>query len=420
MGLTMHEKKAVTKELARRYQKATKHDKGIILGEFTSLTGYHRTYASYLLSNHGRNIRVSNKVVIETEANRNNKPKRQREKIYGDKVQRSLKKIWLIMGCICGKRFAPILKEVIPRLKEHNEIALDRFTEEKLLKISASTIDRLLREDKKKFALKGKSHTKPGSMLKSQIPIRTFSEWDEGSPGFLEIDLVGHEGGDPRGEFIQSLNAVDICTGWTEVDAVRNKAEKWVFEAIEGIKDKLPFDLLGIDSDNGGEFINNHLYKYCIGNRITFTRARKYRKNDNCYVEQKNYSVVRKYVGYYRYDTEEELKVLKELYKHLRPYINFFQPVMKLKEKVRVGSKVIKKYDTPMTPYKRVLGSQYVSKDKKEVLKAQYAKLNPAELQRQIIRLQEKLQELVLLKEEIREKTKSICHKKGNSCYAYV
>jgi hypothetical protein len=257
-------------------------------------------------------------------------------------------------------------------------------------------------------------------MLKSQIPIRTFSEWDDNKPGFLEIDLVGHEGGDPRGEFIQSLNAVDISTGWTEMDAVKNKAEKWVFEAIEALKEILPLDLLGIDSDNGGEFINNHLYKYSIENKITFTRARKYRKNDNCYVEQKNYSVVRKYAGYYRYDTEEELKILKELYKHLRLYINFFQPVMKLKEKVRIGSKVIKRYDKPKTPYQRVLESGHVSKDKKEALKEQYRKLNPAELQRRIIRLQEKLQELVLLKEELRKKTKPLCQKKEESCYDYI
>lgn len=359
-------------------------------------------------------------LVIETDMNRNKKQKRQREKIYGDKVQRALVKIWLIMGCICGKRLAPMLKEIILKLKEHKEIVIDRFTEEKLLRISASTIDRLLKEERKKFELKGRSHTKPGSRLKSQIPIRTFSEWNEDVPGFLEIDLVGHEGGEPRGQFIQSLNAVDICTGWTELDAVRNKAQIWVSESIDETRQRLPFNLLGIDSDNGAEFINNHLYRYCIENKITFTRARKYRKNDNCYVEQKNYSVVRKYVGYYRYDTEEELKALKELYKHLRPYINFFQPLMKLKEKVRVGSKVIKRYDTPKPPYQRVLESQPISKDKKEALKKQYAKLNPAELQRQIIRLQEKLQELVLLKEELRKKTKPAFNKKDASCYAYV
>jgi hypothetical protein len=416
----MQEKKAITKEAAKKYQKATKGEKGIMLDQFISLTKYHRTYLSWLLGNHGRKIRISHNAVIEAEAGRKSKPERQREKIYDNKILRSLKKIWLIMGCICGKRLAPILKEIISRLKEYNEIVLDKTTEEKLSKISASTIDRLLKEDKKKFELKGRSHTKPGSMLKSQIPIRTFSEWDDNKPGFLEIDLVGHEGGDPRGEFIQSLNAVDIFTGWAEMDAVRNKAEKWVFEAIEDIKERLPFDLLAIDSDNGGEFINNHLYRYCIQNKITFTRARKYRKNDNCYVEQKNYSVVRKYAGYYRYDTEEELKILKGLYKHLRLYINFFQPVMKLKEKVRIGSKVIKRYDKPKTPYQRVLESEHVSKDKKEVLKEQYRKLNPAELQRWIIRLQEKLQELVLLKEELRKKTKPLCQKKEESCYDYI
>lgn len=420
MGLTMCQKKAVTREAARRYQKASKRERGMILNELTSLTGYHRTYLSWLLSNHGRKIRVGHGLVISTDINRNRKQKRQREKIYGDKVQRALVKIWLIMGCICGKRLAPIVKEIISKLKEHNEIILDRFTEEKLSRISASTIDRLLREQRKKFELKGRSHTKPGSMLKSQIPIRTFSEWNEDMPGFLEIDLVGHEGGDPRGQFIQSLNAVDICTGWTELDAVRNKAEIWVSESIDETRQRLPFNLLGIDSDNGAEFINNHLYKYCIENKITFTRARKYRKNDNCYVEQKNYSVVRKYAGYYRYDTEEELKVLKELYRHLRPYINFFQPLMKLKERVRIGSKVIKKYDTPKTPYRRILEAQHISKDKKEALKRQYIKLNPAELQRQIIRLQEKLQELVLLKEELRKKIKPAFNKKDDSCYAYV
>lgn len=259
-------------------------------------------------------------------------------------------------------------------------------------------------------------------MLKNQIPVRTFSQWDEQRPGFLEIDLVGHEGGDPCGEFIQSLDAVDICTGWVELDAVRNKAQKWVFEAIDDIKIRLPFDLLGLDSDNGTEFINDHLYRYCIENRITFTRARKYRKNDNCYVEQKNYSVVRKYVGYFRYDTAEELKVLKELYGHLRLYINFFQPVMKQISKTRIGSKVMKKYDKPKTPYQRILESSHVSEDKKDALKRQYEKLNPAELHRQMQRLQNSLYEMVMLKEEVRKtkKANTVCHKKSKSCYAYI
>ncbi len=241
------------------------------------------------------------------------------------------------------------------------------------------------------------------NLTSSQIPIRTFSEWDEKSLGFVEIDLVGHDGGDARGEFIQTLDVTDVCTGWTETQAVRNKAQVWVFEALKDIQGRLPFELLGIDSDNGSEFINHHLLKFCAEGKITFTRARSYRKNDNCFVEQKNYSVVRRAVGYSRYDTEEQRNILNELYGHLRLYTNFFQPVMKLIEKTRIGSKVIKKYDKPRTPYQRVLESPSVPECKKQQLKEQYATLNPADLKRKITRLQQKLLKMVALKETLRK-----------------
>lgn len=417
MGLTMGERNTVTKEIAARHRRATKKQKGIILDEFTALTGYNRSYASYLLNSHGKEVRVNSGVVIKADVRK--KANRQRQKFYDEKVKRVLRQIWEMMGCICGKRLAPIIKELIAKLKEFKELAIDIKTEQKFLTISPATIDRLLKEYRKMHELKGRSHTKPGTLLKSQIPIRTFSQWDEQRPGFLEIDLVGHEGGDPSGEFIQSLDSVDICAGWVELDAVRNKAQKWVFEAIDAMKNRLPFDLLGLDSDNGAEFINDHLYRYFLQNRITFTRARKYRKNDNCYVEQKNYSVVRKYVWYFRYDTQEELMIMKELYGYLRLYINFFLPVMKQISKTRIGSKVIKKYDKPKTPYQRILESPYVSKDKKDALKRLYGKLNPAEIHRQIQRLQNRLYETAMLKEEIK-KAKPICHKKSKSCYAYI
>jgi hypothetical protein len=172
-------------------------------------------------------------------------------------------------------------------------------------------------------------------------------------PGFVEIDLVGHDGGDAKGEFAQTLDLTDVCTTWTETEAVRNKAQQWVFDALKDIRQRLPFPLLGIDSDSGGEFINHHLYRYCQTEQITFTRTRSYRKNDNCFVEQKNYSIGRRAVGYLRYDTAEELRTLNELYRHLRLYSNFFQPTMKLKEKIRIGSRITKKYDKPITPYRR-------------------------------------------------------------------
>ena len=300
-------------------------------------------------------------------------------------------------------RYTPILKEVIRILEKYKEIKLDRDTRKKLYRISAATIDRLLSDERKEQTLKGRSHTKPGTLLKNQIPIRTFAEWDDRRPGFVEIDLVGHDGGDARGEFAQTLDVTDVCTGWTETEAVKNKAQAWIFQALQDIRNRLPFDILGIDSDNGSEFINHHLQRFCSEEKITFTRARSYRKNDNCFVEQKNYSVVRRAVGYARYDTEEEVKLLNEIYGHLRLYTNFFQPVMKLIEKRRVGSRVTKKYDKPRTPYQRVLESPHVPEDRKEQLRNQYATLNPAALKRTITKLQQKLLHTVSLKEILRK-----------------
>jgi hypothetical protein len=401
MRLTMQVRKSVIAAIALRYKKERKKQKGFILNEFVELTRYNRSYASHILQSHGKKIRVSNKTIIEGDIR--NRAKRKRQKKYDDKVLKGLKEIWGIMDFICGKRLAPMLKEVICVLEHHKEIRLDRDTRKKLYQISSATIDRLLAEQRKKQAIKGRSHTKPGTLLKSQIAIRTFSEWDEKSPGFVEIDLVGHDGGDARGEFMQTLDVTDICTGWTETQAVRNKAQVWVFEALEEIIERVPFEIKGIDSDNGSEFINDHLFRFCRERRITFTRTRPYRKNDNCFVEQKNYSVVRRAVGYCRYDTEEERKCLNELYGHLGLYTNFFQPVMKLIEKTRIGSKVIKKYDKPRTPYQRVLESPLVPDDKKQQLKGQYVTLNPAELKRKITKLQQKLLKMVSLKETLRK-----------------
>jgi hypothetical protein len=392
MRLTMKERRSVTAVVAKRYQKATKKGKGTILGEYTQLTGYNRCYVAFLLRNHGRRMRISNNTVLVGECRK--KVKRTRDRTYDDEVVRVLKKIWLIMGFICGKRLKPELKEVIPILERYKEIELDKTIREKLLRISAATIDRVLAVERKKRSLRQRSRTKPGTLLKHQIPIRTFSEWDEQRPGFVEIDLVGHEGGDPSGEYIQTLDMTDVCTGWTETQAVKNKAQVWVFEALKEIRRRLPFKLSGIDSDNGSEFINSHLYCYCEEERVTFTRARAYRKNDNCYVEQKNYSVVRRWVGYARYDTPQQLRLLNQLYSRLRLYTNYFQPVMKLEEKIRVGSKVKKRYDRPRTPYQRVLESPLVDKEHKKKLNHEYSKLNPAELRRQISSLQIKLRKL--------------------------
>jgi len=401
--LTMRQKKAVTRELRDRYRKSSKKEKTIMLDEFIRLTRYNRSYAARVLRlkevlgyMHIRGKRV--RLVRDKR-----KIKRKKKKIYDEGVLVALKEIWKICDYICSKRLAPFLKEIIPVLEKWREINLSAKVREKLFKISAATIDRLLTDTRKRFRIKGRSTTRPGSLLKKSIPIRTFADWDEAKPGFFEADLVSHDGGAVRGDFIQSLNFTDISTGWEEMIAVKNKAQRWVFSGIETIKERLPFSILGLDSDNGAEFINAHLIRYCEEHKITFTRSRPYRKNDSCFVEQKNWSVIRRAVGYARYDTDKELSILNELYVYLRLYVNFFQPVRKLIKKERIGSKVIKRYDEAKTPYRRVLASPDIEDEIKMKLKSQYAMLNPAELKRKITKLQDKLLKLNALKQKVRE-----------------
>jgi hypothetical protein len=389
MRLTVKERKKATAITAPRYQKARKKDKSVILNEFIELTGYDRRYASYALRSHGKKVRINKTTVLQGDVRKS--ITRKKPKVYDATVEDALKKIWYIMDCICGKRLAPVLREIVMRLERFREIKLSDDVRQKLFRISAASIDRLLARERKRYQIKGRSNTKPGTLLKNQIPIRTFSDWNENKPGFVEIDLVGHDGGNGSGDFAQTLDVTDVCTTWTETEAVRNKAQIWVFDALMDIRQRMPFPLLGIDSDSGGEFINDHLFRYCQQERITFTRSRSGRKNDSCFVEQKNYSVVRRAVGYLRYDTEEELRTLNELYRYLRLYTNFFQPTMKLIEKTRIGSKVTKKYDKALTPYRRVLACPDVSAQDKQKLKMQYSKLNPAHLKREIKKLQQKL-----------------------------
>jgi hypothetical protein len=403
MRLTVKERKKATAIVAPRYQKARKKDKGKILNEFIELTGYGRRYASYVLRSHGKKVWVNPKTVLMADARKKNTRKKERN--YDGEVATALKEVWEIMDFICGKRLAPILKEVIPRLIRFGEIRPTEAVKDKLMKISPATIDRVLAPERKKYKIRGRSNTKPGTLLKSQIPIRTFSEWNDKRPGFVEIDLVGHDGGNGSGEFLYTLDVTDVATGWTEIQAVKNKAQQWVFEALKDIRERLPFPLLGIDSDNGGEFINDELFRYCKTEKITFTRTRSYRKNDNCFVEQKNYSVVRRVVGYGRYDTPEEQSIINALYKEQRLFTNFFQPSMKLIKRTREGSKVTKKYDEALTPYRRVLASSDVSDADKARIKALYRNLNPADLKRRITKLQQRLLRFSTTKQSARKRS---------------
>ncbi len=300
MGLTLSERKAVTKANARRYRAASKTEKGRILDELCATTGWHRNHARKVLSS-----------VLRPQVVRERKP---RPPVYDESVIAALRFCWAVMGAPAGKRMAPFLPELVDRLPAASELDIDDDTAAKLCAMSAATIDRRLAADRAKLAPRGRSHTKPGSLLKDAIPVRTWAEWDDAAPGFVEIDLVGHDGGNASGEHAFTLTVTDIATGWTETRSVRNKAQKWVFAALEEIIEVFPFPIAGIDSDNGSEFINAHLLRYCEQQQITFTRSRPGNKNDGAHVEQKNWHVVRELVGYHRYDTAAELELLNQIW----------------------------------------------------------------------------------------------------------
>lgn len=382
MGLTLAQRQAVGRQVAGRYRAAGKADKSRILDELCATTGWHRDHARKALRTALRPKPVGRK--------RKSAPR----VTYGRDVVAALEVCWAVLGGPCGKRLAPFLPELVDRLRAVGELRIGQDTRDVLVGMSAATIDRRLAGQRAKLALKGRAGTKPGSLLKTQIPVRTWSQWDEDMPGFVEVDLVGHEGGNSRGEFCQTLTVTDIATGWTETRAVPTKAGRWVTEALDDIAAALPFPLLGIDSDNGVEFINHHLLAYCTDREITFTRSRPSHKNDNAHVEQKNWSVVRQTVGYLRYDTDAELQLLNQLYQPLRLMTNFFTPQQKLVSKTRDGAKVIKKHDTAKTPLQRLLARPDIDQSTKDNLTRWYEQLNPAQLRRDIATHQQHLFDL--------------------------
>jgi hypothetical protein len=369
--MSLKSKNELVEVVRPRYLKASKFEKQKILDEFTSATGYHRKHAIRVLKN---KVQVQNRLKGNTKTY---------PRVYCGEVVQALEQIWEIYGHLCSKRLQPFLPEAIRILERCQEIELSADTKELLLKISSASIDRCLRSIRLQTS-HGLSTTKPGSLLKNLIPVRTFTEWDEQRPGFLEIDLVAHCGNTTEGQFLCTLTCTDLCTGWTDVTAVLHRSQEAVSAAIQRMRQRLPFPLLGIDSDNGGEFINDLLYRYCLDEHITFTRSRPYQKNDQAHVEQKNWSVVRHTVGYDRWETEQELALLESIYDDLRLYINFFQPSLKLIAKERIGNKTIKRYDIAKTPYQRVLERKDISVEAKARLAHLYVQLNPAELRRRI------------------------------------
>ena len=366
--MSKRSKHELTEEIQPRYLKAGRLEKKKILDEFTAATGYHRKYAIKLLK-HGLKRKGYKKVG--------------RKKTYQGEVVEILEQIWETCGKICSKRLHPFIPEMVSVLEREGELSCSPDTKLLLLSMSRSTIDRCLKHARS-ASPKGISTTKPGTLLKKMIPVRTWQEWDDTRPGFMEMDLVAHCGENAAGQFVCTLTAVDVATGWTECLAIPNKTQIAVSKAIRALRLRLPFPLLGIDCDNGSEFINDLLYRYCLEEKITFTRSRPYKKNDQAYVEQKNGSVVRNTVGYDRFETEEDLQLLQLIYEYLHVYVNFFQPVMKLIKKERVDGKTVKVYDLATSPYRRVLASAEVAFADKASLTNQYVHLNPVTLRNNI------------------------------------
>ena len=372
----------MTREIARRYRKASRAAKTRILDEFTALTEYNRKYAVQLL-----NGTLAVRPPCDPARDGRGRPRR-----YEERLRRSLRRLWTIFGFMCGKRLVHAVRANLDNLERLGELpGLEPESRRLLRQVSAATMDRLLEPERRKLRLTGRSHTRPGSLRKSQIPIRTFEEADQKEPGFVEVDLVAHDGGCSSGQFAQSLTLTDVHTGWTEVCAVFNKAQRWVFPALQQSVARLPFALQGLNADNGGEFINRNLLAWCRQQDVAFTRSRPYRKNDNPYVEQKNNYVVRSACGYHRYESHPEVRLLNELYDLVRLQINFLFPSMKLLSKTRVGSRVYRSYDTPRTPLQRVLDCPQIDESLKERLRRQYEQLNPADIARRVARLQETL-----------------------------
>jgi len=368
--MSQRSKKEVLERIRARYLKASKAEKQIILDELTATTGYNRKYAIRVLRHPRRSKGLK---------------KAGRKRRYTGETIQILEQLWEMGGRLCSKRLHPFLPEWIRKLEECGEISLTHEVKAQLLSMSRSTIDRRLQPARIKEKKRGLSSTKPGTLLKRQIPVRIYTPWDEQQPGFLEIDLVAHCGETTAGNYLNTLTATDLATGWTECLALPNKTQTATFLAIKKLQERLPFPLLGLDSDNGSEFINDMLYRFCLDQQITFTRCRPYRKNDQAHVEQKNWSVVRHTVGYDRFETQAELDLLSSIYADLRLFVNFFQPVEKLISSTTINGLKHKQYDQAKTPFQRVLEDPRVDEKYKTQLRILYNSLNPVTIREALI-----------------------------------
>ena len=403
MWLDMKTRKKICGEIFKRYQKAGKKGKAKLLDEYVETLGYNRDYLAHLLTSCGKTMNAlvdgkHVKFVANAPAKAHQKAsggkKTGRPETYTKAFVKVLSGIWELFDYQCGKLLAPLIRGMIDFLVI--EFGLSDQFRGLFETISPSTIDRKLKKAKERFRLKGIRTTKPGSLLKSQIPVRVCFHRDQRNPGFFELDTVSHCGARASGQFCQTLTVTDVGSGWTEECALLNNAHRWVKEHISAMRENLPFPMLGIDSDNGSEFINHQLLDWCVQNNIKFTRSRPYRKNDNCFVEQKNGDVVRKTVGYARFEGQNAHNALAEVYRFLNTLLNYWYPTLRLMAKEKLPSGRYKRiYEKEAkTPYQRLLESPHISEVCKAELRLRASLLNPVVLKRRMDEARDRLLKL--------------------------
>lgn len=354
-----------------RYESARRAEKKRILDEFCETTGMHRKAA----------IRLLNRASVPT-TSRRGRPRR-----YGPEVAEVLVKVWEVGDRMCSKLLVAVMPDLVGALERHGELELEADVRSHLLQISAASIDRLLRRHRRGLGLQPRRVSSPAGSLKSEIPVRTWSEWNGVEIGALQADLVLHCGESTEGFYLTTLCAVDVATGWTELQAVWGHGKQRVGTAVHHVRERLPFPLKSLHTDNGSEFINHILFDWCRREGVHFTRGRSYRKNDQAYVEQRNWLTVRRQVGYDRFATKRAYALLGELYPLLCLQLNFFRPIRKVVAKERIGSRTLKHYDQPRTAYQRLRESGRLSEIARSEVDATLRRLNPASLQRRIDKL---------------------------------
>lgn len=368
---------------ADRYQAGAWSEKSRILDEFVAVTGYHRKHAVRILN--------GGVVLVERSAARGGRPR-----LYDEAIREALVVLWEASDRVCGKRLKPLIPVLVDALERHGHLHLHDGVRERLLAASPATLDRLLGPTR--LAVRGGpgGRAKHPSPLRRSIPVKTFADWNAPLPGYMEADLVAHCGGDASGSFVNTLTLTDVASGWTECVALVVREAALVVEAITRLRATLPFRLRGVDTDNGSEFLNETLLAYCKAAEIELTRSRPYRKNDQAWVEQKNGAVVRRLVGYRRLEGLAAAEALTRLYAASRLFVNFFQPSFKLKEKIRTGSRVTKRYHAPETPCARLLASDAVSEATKERLRSAVVTLDPLRLLDEIRTMQHHITDVAL------------------------